>query len=387
MPAHRKFCRTKLRLTEELAWLLGMLAADGGLTNARVVRVYPGLDRQLADRVALSIELLFGVKPTISQSKHPKRDWFVYACRKDMHDEISSFAKFGLNDWTVPERVKQGDEGVKSGWLRGFFDGDGCAHNADDTMSVDIDYKVSCSSINISSMRDVSALLLGIGIQHGFGIYSYADGVRRDKAIIQITHHADLLRFRDLVGFYCEEKAAKLEDSCKFKRKIARYGSVAALTPEIEKLRREGKPISEVAEKVGLCEGAVKKAIRLAGLARKIPRSLGHAQAKLPEILVLRGEGLTLLQIAERLGLTDGQTVNGVLMWARRTGKIPTPPKVNKTLVMAEKVAALRKEGRSYSQIADEIGTDPSTACKTLKKAIERGWIKARDVEPEGRES
>lgn len=150
----------------------------------------------------------------------------------------------------------------------------------------------------------------------------------------------------------------------------------------IEADRRAGAPIAEIARKIGYCEGAVKQEIRRLGLAGEFER-VGYAQAKLPEILALLAEGRTHPEIADRLGFTDKQTVNGVLMWARRTGRIPTEPKVNKTLEMALKVAPLRRKGWSYGDIAQEIGTDNSSACKALKTAIERGWIKPEDAQSE----
>ncbi len=213
-------------LSEDLAYILGVVYGDGHVSIDQRRIMLGVTDYDFADFFRKTLEKWSGFrvrfitrKPTFSKSCIGKKlQWLVYIDSKEASEFV---ANFDLNKLIAAE-VK-----IKSAFLRGFFDSEGCVNARGSLSAYNSDYEL---------IKFVETLLNAIGIETTFRSYY---GYSVDKKIKSLRYMIYVRaksrqRFKNLVGFNLGRRQIRLVQSCSHMRKQG--------LQEVQKMRenREG---------------------------------------------------------------------------------------------------------------------------------------------------
>lgn len=130
-PKHSTTCRDIAipKLDADIAWLLGLLHGDGcvsliGDGKGKVSIAGDAKYPEIIER-AFNIFKRFGVKPIITRKRN-SLDIEIHS--KQLALYLSQF-KTPKTDITIPDLIMQGKLEIRSAYLAGLFDSDGCARN------------------------------------------------------------------------------------------------------------------------------------------------------------------------------------------------------------------------------------------------------------------
>lgn len=124
----------------------------------------------------------------------------------------------------------------------------------------------------------------------------------------------------------------------------------------------------------------------------QIPPTRSNSQAAQAEremkiILDLAREGKTASQIAEEVGCSRGRVVQVVKQFREFGAKLAPEPKKNRTDKrkitmwtdeMVEQLIALHREGLTFTQIGERMGISKSSVASKVRVLIESGVLKSR---------
>jgi len=75
--------------------------------------------------------------------------------KKDVIKDLVGYTDFGCTKWGVPYEIEKSENNIKSSFIRGFFDGDGCVTNHD----------LRIKSVNNKGIYIFAQLLISLGIK------------------------------------------------------------------------------------------------------------------------------------------------------------------------------------------------------------------------------
>jgi len=156
-----------MEISEELAEIIGLLCAEGCYINTRTS--YWGKERgkmryrknKLQKRIEFGnidpillnhfkelVEKEYNYTPGIGKDR-------ARICKGGIIDNITSYTDLGHLKWKVPESVMNGNEIIKSRFLRGFFEGDGTVSN-----------RIRFFSTNLQGLKQITKLLDSLSIKN-----------------------------------------------------------------------------------------------------------------------------------------------------------------------------------------------------------------------------
>ena len=189
-------------MSEDLAWLLGIMTGDGCLTDRRDGRMdVTSMDSEVLGKVAASVGSLFGISTTTKKS--PKSRASVVYC----HSWGVRMFLFGLGfsfdrgpGKRVPHAILRGTLAQQAAFLRGYFDADGGVNRG-----------VHVTSTSRKLLEDTHLLLLNLGIKASLDCMRTGHPQWLDSYRINITG-TDMLEYQRLVGFEIRRKMDRLAE-------------------------------------------------------------------------------------------------------------------------------------------------------------------------------
>jgi len=156
----------------EKAEILGLLCSDGNYRkyDANFIeydkRRHNSYNRKQTKRIIefanTNIKLLevfqsllnttYSYRPNITISNH---DVFrVCVVKNSVVDDILRYTILGTEKWFVPKVILNGNKTVKSAFIRGFFDGDGCIDFVDNRTP-----RIRITSTNLKGLKQIRGML------------------------------------------------------------------------------------------------------------------------------------------------------------------------------------------------------------------------------------
>jgi len=159
---NRKYIPTD-KMTADLAYLLGILAAEGYLTK-KVVRWHTS-DKDILDKSLASFESVFGTLPKViphdSLEENWSPGWYIEAQSPIVYNFLKGIGLSGKShEKTVPWSILRSNSSCVRSFLAGYLDGDG---------NVEFDSEGKAKAVTVHSksedlLREVQLLLLSLGI-------------------------------------------------------------------------------------------------------------------------------------------------------------------------------------------------------------------------------
>lgn len=194
-------------LDTEVAWLLGLIAGDGYVfipsetaktPNGMVSIACDGDNMEIVDR-AMNALSLFGVNPKIKKVRGEncvKVEVYNYDFAKWLHQNV----KQAKEELAVPKFISENTVDVRSAWLAGLFDADGCSKNRP---------LCGVSTVYASFAEEVKLMYNGIGIgAHIRTIDRSGDGWQ-DIHYVSIKGMESIEQFNNTVARYSSKYESK----------------------------------------------------------------------------------------------------------------------------------------------------------------------------------
>jgi len=201
-------------ITPEKAYILGALAGDGSI-NLNGISCHCGIDEDFTEAFCKCVKKAYNYKPRIKILYNNKGQINNYICHiygniyneKFIINDILKYSDIGRFNWKVPDEIINGNETVKSYWLRGFFDAEGC-------VSYDGKRKnIVVVSVNKKEMIKVAQLLKDLEIKFNIYFHKRKKKSHSDVTVIRISNDFyNIKRFAEKVGFSINRKQQKLID-------------------------------------------------------------------------------------------------------------------------------------------------------------------------------
>jgi len=253
IPIKRNKIPAGLELTEDLAYILGVLAGDGYMHyNINQQSYYAGLsatDKEFVEKFRKVLFNFFKINPTNEFKKSKKlnyRDQYISRmCSKEACDFINSFGSFGKYCWKVPEVIIGANNQIKSAFIKGFFDSEG-----------EIDKKsrrVGATSVNLEGLKQVGGLLGSLGIRYSITSEKTPLPNRRLKSRLRIQDRKSVELFNKHIGFTITRKQLLLNTflgSYKFTKILPER--LNELKKEAIYLREKGLSYASIANKLNM---------------------------------------------------------------------------------------------------------------------------------------
>ncbi len=201
-----------IQITPELARLVAHICADGYLYKYTQKRskqeikrhsrkktwrnkwqtVYVNTTQALVSQFASDAKLALERKPVARDNEHVISGKWVYQLVQELGGGTS-------RDWSVAKPVLQGEEQIKTSWLRAFFDDEAYVDTQEDRITV--------TSVNETGIHQIQELLKTLGVRTSIcGPYKYSG-----SQIFHLrTYSQQVLHFKNSVGFTHPEKKEKI---------------------------------------------------------------------------------------------------------------------------------------------------------------------------------
>jgi len=200
-------------LTEEKAYILGVLCGDGYLTfQKEKSRYLIGLDvcdEDFADEFRRCLKEVYGLLPSkilrnrrvTNFSKNPKLMYCIYLTSKLVVEDLLRYSKsFKTKEWTVPEEILNSSIEIKSAFLRGLFDSEGTI----------IDLSKGRAILQLCSGNDKSLLVIKDILLNDFGVNTKIDFNNNKVMQLRTYRYENIKNFSDKIGFTIKRKKEKL---------------------------------------------------------------------------------------------------------------------------------------------------------------------------------
>jgi hypothetical protein len=179
----------KLKKSNHLAELIGIILGDGSLTNlprTESLRIVCNSEqRGYINHVVTLIERVLNKKPVVYKRKNQKAtNITLYRCNLSKQLNLPCGNKI-KNKVTIQEWIKR-DKIYSIDCLKGLFETDGCFCEDKSNYTRVIEFKNNCRSL----LQDVYQILKGLGYHPQFG-----------KNYIRLARKEESLEFRILIDF------------------------------------------------------------------------------------------------------------------------------------------------------------------------------------------
>jgi len=195
-----------LKLNNDLAYVLGVLAGDGYMDyNEKKRRYNVGLsatDKEFVEKFKESLFNFFKVNSSDEFRKSRNKNWsdqyITRLCSKEACDFINTIGNFRKDKWGIPDIIKNSTERIKCAFLRGFFDSEG-----------EIDkriWRIGATSMNMNGLKQVGELLKSLGIR--YTIINVKDNRlnTHQKYRLRIHDKKSIKLFNESIGFTIKRK-------------------------------------------------------------------------------------------------------------------------------------------------------------------------------------
>jgi MoxR-like ATPase len=193
-------------VTPELAAFIGYVLGDGWVQRYRVGFTVADGEKDILKPLCDMSSNLFGINPTVSLRKGPKRN--VELSEGVINSQDLAYNLAILKDKRVPDFILRSGNNVVSSFLKWLYEADGTVFSS----------KRGCGAIGLKAkkielLRDVQILLLRFGIHSR--IIENALLIRRGRSI---------LTFADRIGFASTKKQTRLAHLKERAAKLKRFG-------------------------------------------------------------------------------------------------------------------------------------------------------------------
>lgn len=226
-----KIPETAKELSKEKAYVLGVLCGDGWLTTKYRIGLEVR-DKDFIDYFQLCLERVYNLR--CGRSIRPERLKMICGrmCRsreqqvltltskRVVEDLLRYLPSFRTFDWRVPDAIRDSDAELKSYFLRGLFDSEGCVRYRRNGYA-----SIQLYSANFKGLTAVSSLLFSIGVRNK--LYRKLD----NYFYLDIADYSSLKLYGDKIGFIIARKQGKLLSALSsYKR-----GSLNKYSPDLKR--------------------------------------------------------------------------------------------------------------------------------------------------------
>ncbi len=212
------------KLTEEKAYVLGVLCGDGYLSTGYRIGL-DVCDLDFAEEFKRCLETTYGIKINIGLQKgrHTnmtpngvgKDKYFVVLTSKLAHSDLIQYSDFKTHTWIVPNEILKSENlKIKSSFLRGFFDSEGTPRVK----------KKGSSAIQVCSGNKASILVIKETLLNDFNIEMKVEERDNEFIVLYSERYKDIKNFSDMINFTIKRKKDKLKLALEnYKRKGLRH--------------------------------------------------------------------------------------------------------------------------------------------------------------------
>jgi len=217
---NKKSTKPQESISEEKAWILAVIGPGDGCVDKGKVELSV-TNREFAKRFGKLISSTYGIGWNIrtvdgktvgenSNFPYPPKcfsdKFVVYAHSVEMCENLLQYEElehFKEGNEKVPEKIFQAEEEIKSSYLQGFMDSQGCIYANDDGY----DSRVVGRKSNTKVLKELQELLSDLDIKSRVR----SDSGEKKTWTLDIRGNEDILKYREKVSFSIPYKKEKLD--------------------------------------------------------------------------------------------------------------------------------------------------------------------------------
>jgi intein-encoded DNA endonuclease-like protein len=186
------------KLTQEKAYILGVLIGDGHISNTTVSLEIRN-DEEFIKEFANCINKTYGLN--YSHYYYQKNNTFrIYVSPEAIVNDLNKYGDFYTYTWNVPNHIlKSKNEKIISNFLRGYYDSEGTINKG----------CISVTSVSRNGLSQIKSLLSFLGIKSSLSNY------KGKYYYLLISNNQNRKIFQDKIGFTIKRKAEKLKNIIK----------------------------------------------------------------------------------------------------------------------------------------------------------------------------
>ena len=187
------------------AAICGFLAGDGSVQKRKDGNFYHHQIDFFPDNKLMLETYIKQIKKIYDKTPSIKVEKNYYSVRFNSRivlEDLSNISKFGLRNWNLPKSLFK-IKGAKENWLKAFFSAEAYVGKK----------AIKVQTINQKSMKKVSNLLKGLGIENNYYEYNSKKVSDSPVGIIMITRISSRLKYHDSIGFWHSKKTLALKES------------------------------------------------------------------------------------------------------------------------------------------------------------------------------
>ncbi len=240
-------------MTKEKAYILGVMCGDGSVyknkQNSRKI-VLSVSDKDFATEFARCLKTVYGIEPIVSEAKRHwpegknwSNAWEARIFSKQAYEDILSYDSFKTESWKVPEIIFQSSVEIKTSFLRGFFDSEGCVSFR----------RIRAVSINSDGTNQIGDILKSLNIKYRIKCKQKEKSNWQDQKIVDITGIQNLRTYKDLIGFSIRRKQEKLSIMLNNYQKTQKtHEEVLELKEKMFELRKQNLSYPQISKQLGI---------------------------------------------------------------------------------------------------------------------------------------
>ncbi|MFH1978241.1 MAG: LAGLIDADG family homing endonuclease [Candidatus Aenigmatarchaeota archaeon] len=242
--------KSSRKMTEEKAYILGVIVGDGWLHKTKNDSYQIGLqaiDMDFVYEFIRCFEKVYELKPKVTLIEEKTPNWNdklqARICSKNIFNDIMSYGNVGKYEWTVPKIVFNSPENIKCAFLKGFFDSEGC---------VDKSKKIITNSVSLG-LYDIKSLLVSMDIRSNIIKITKVKGNRKMRYDLNITGRSYIELYAQRIGFSIKRKERKLEILLNnYKLRTTPHQDVIKLKDDILEMRNKGFSYQKIADRLNI---------------------------------------------------------------------------------------------------------------------------------------
>jgi len=195
----------ELPITPEIAYITGFLIGDGNISDDYRIRAV----EENEDYIGFFAEMFgkaFGKSPKIYFDKY-NNSFVAYVYSKEIWEFLVTELEIPKGNKSrivkIPSKIRDSAEKIKSAFLSGIFDAEGCVTKVKDSHHPRGYLKIQFKVVNRGLVEDVSGVLKDLGI--GCKVYHY-----NGFSLVYILGKTQSKLFLEKVGFKHPKKHEKL---------------------------------------------------------------------------------------------------------------------------------------------------------------------------------
>ena len=180
-------------LTPEKAYVLGVLCGDAHI-NKKFIRLEIRYDKEFIAEFLKCVKEVYGTTYAFKYYT-PRNSFVAYVASEIVCNDLLKYGKFGTFEWRAPEIISHKSKDIIAGFLKGYFDSEGCVHP----------YKIDAASVNLNALKDVQILLEKLEIKSK--IYS-----GKKYHTIVVSRKENIRKFKEKIGLTIKRKQQRLNE-------------------------------------------------------------------------------------------------------------------------------------------------------------------------------